>query len=73
MSAVNGLIMTMVNMVVLSSDQHVIMIMPTVDAVDAVNTVFSQTETHMWMLSIIDFPSLGITYNGGWCSATKTR
>jgi len=21
---------------------------------------------------IIDFPSLGITYNGGWCSATKT-
>jgi len=22
---------------------------------------------------IIDFPSLGITYNGGWCSATKTR
>jgi len=23
--------------------------------------------------SIIDFPSLGITYNGGWCSATKTR
>jgi len=24
-------------------------------------------------LNIIDFPSLGITYNGGWCSATKTR
>ena len=23
--------------------------------------------------SIIDFPSLGTTYNGGWCSATKTR
>jgi len=23
--------------------------------------------------SIIDFPSLGITYNGGWCSATMTR
>jgi len=22
---------------------------------------------------IIDFPSLGTTYNGGWCSATKTR
>ena len=22
---------------------------------------------------IIDFPSLGITYNGGWCSATMTR
>ena len=22
---------------------------------------------------IIDFPSLGITYNGGWCSATRTR
>ena len=24
-------------------------------------------------VSIIDFPSLGTTYNGGWCSATKTR
>ena len=23
--------------------------------------------------TIIDFPSLGTTYNGGWCSATKTR
>ena len=23
--------------------------------------------------SIIDFPNLGLTYNGGWCSATKTR
>jgi len=22
---------------------------------------------------IIDFPNLGLTYNGGWCSATKTR
>jgi len=22
---------------------------------------------------IIDFPNLGITYNGGWCSATMTR
>jgi len=23
--------------------------------------------------TIIDFPNLGLTYNGGWCSATKTR
>ena len=23
--------------------------------------------------TIIDFPNLGITYNGGWCSATMTR
>ena len=23
--------------------------------------------------NIIDFPNLGLTYNGGWCSATKTR
>jgi len=23
--------------------------------------------------SIIDFPNLGLTYNGGWCTATKTR
>jgi len=22
---------------------------------------------------IIDFPNLGITYNGGWCTATMTR
>jgi len=22
---------------------------------------------------IIDFPNLGSTYNGGWCTATKTR
>jgi len=22
---------------------------------------------------IIDFPNLGLTYNGGWCTATKTR
>jgi len=22
---------------------------------------------------IIDFPDLGSTYNGGWCTATKTR
>jgi len=25
------------------------------------------------ILSIIDFPNLGITYNGGWCSATISR
>jgi len=25
------------------------------------------------MLAIIDFPNLGLTYNGGWCTATKTR
>ena len=33
--------------------------------------------TRLWpvrvRVSIIDFPSLGITYNGGWCSATMTR
>jgi len=23
--------------------------------------------------TIIDFPNLGLTYNGGWCSATRTR
>ena len=23
--------------------------------------------------SIIDFPNLVLTYNGGWCTATKTR
>jgi len=23
--------------------------------------------------TIIDFPNLGITYNGGWCTATMTR
>jgi len=31
----------------------------------------------LWSLcswsSIIDFPNPGITYNGGWCSATMTR
>jgi len=32
----------------------------------------------LWLLQIsdyiiIDFPNLGLTYNGGWCSATKTR
>jgi len=29
--------------------------------------------SHWGTWTIIDFPSLGITYNGGWCSATMTR
>jgi len=28
---------------------------------------------HIARYGIIDFPNLGLTYNGGWCSATKTR
>jgi len=27
----------------------------------------------LWPPNIIDFPNLGITYNGGWCTATMTR
>jgi len=43
------------------------------DMSDEFNKFFISVFTIEGNESIIDFPNLGLTYNGGWCSATKTR
>ena len=37
------------------------------------NSNFHIFETTASIATIIDFPNLGITYNGGWCTATIAR
>jgi len=36
-------------------------------------THVSYIDSYVQTCTIIDFPNLGITYNGGWCSATISR